>query len=1017
VGDPGGVGRAAKTLADTLWIADWSFDSGGGCDAAGWTKYDNHILKDGSNYWSVSTAYTGSGLIVGDAAVLKRHDPCWSSPDGYGNFWDYSLVVRYRGATHLTFDYEMDSEPGYDFLRVEADSACASNDRVNYTSTPGKGPSDYRVLLYSDSGRSDGTVSVDLPDFGVAGSTHCAYLRFVSDPGGSQADGMFSTLGAALVIDNLSTTGGGISIGEDFTGSMDPNVAFVNSAPATPFGEWARLYRHVTDNDKCTENTTCAWLWSDPNLVASDASTLFGPGGAVLHSWLDDIIVSPWVSLGSTGSGSGTVLAFHLFPGNPFATSRILMAGEVRSRSRVDNTDTPTPGDSVDCTSEWNVGTPYSPLNGFSWVNSLYDITAGVLPQGREIQVRFRVVDVQFAGVPPPDPVRVGPGPFLDHVRIGRRPLAGPAINELLGSSQANDAFPTYRNSIIPGEHYSPSADRFGTCAFSEGYDLGWINSSNLVTGDSIWVKVQDVRRAGGIASVDWYGAIVAGPHQGKAPAPYSVGVNGFFRVPADSCRFLSSAATPDFYFIDLDDTYFRGGDALVNFWAATDGEGGFSSDPEGLPALPVSVHEAEFATGGLLQVDFLPSIAWDPGYRARIAADAHGDLDPTPAELANSHQANCILYAQTVNPRRRSGLLNRTSFMYTLDELGYRGHYDVYDVQGYENSNNQLGGRASPSQATGYALIIQDTGRGTAPPNLPDGHTTLSEKIDQAQWYRDYLANASLSEIGTATLWLVGENLVSEKPANALLAVDMGVTLAAPDQGLAANPDVAGQTSFGFANGPGSSCVASFAGDRFSLSGGCPAPRDYDGLAATNTGVVTHRFASGSVLGSGAIVMNTNSSLHWNTIMSSFGWFDIRDPQGGVSPAYPGPAASLAKKILNCTLPIDCRRSTDPTGVEPDDAAAAPLETALLPCVPNPFNPVTAIRFDLARSSRVQLGIFDVAGHRVRALVEGTMEKGRHTVMWNGLADTGRRVSAGVYFLRLTTPERQLTEKIVALE
>ena len=46
----------AKALQDTIWIADWTFDApDGSCDDTGWTKIDNRILNDGSNYWYIDT--------------------------------------------------------------------------------------------------------------------------------------------------------------------------------------------------------------------------------------------------------------------------------------------------------------------------------------------------------------------------------------------------------------------------------------------------------------------------------------------------------------------------------------------------------------------------------------------------------------------------------------------------------------------------------------------------------------------------------------------------------------------------------------------------------------------------------------------------------------------------------------------------------------------------------------------------------------------------------------------------
>jgi hypothetical protein len=48
-----------------------------------------------------------------------------------------------------------------------------------------------------------------------------------------------------------------------------------------PFGLWGRTYPHVTDNDFCTENPSCAWLWTDHTTptIANDPSVAFGPWG------------------------------------------------------------------------------------------------------------------------------------------------------------------------------------------------------------------------------------------------------------------------------------------------------------------------------------------------------------------------------------------------------------------------------------------------------------------------------------------------------------------------------------------------------------------------------------------------------------------------------------------------------------------------------------------------------------------------------------------------------------------
>jgi hypothetical protein len=79
------------------------------------------------------------------------------------------------------------------------------------------------------------------------------------------------------------------------------------------------------------------------------------------------------------------------------------------------------------------------------------------------------------------------------------------------------------------------------------------------------------------------------------------------------------------------------------------------------------------------------------------------------------------------------------------------------------------------------------------------------------------------------------------------------------------------------------------------------------------------------------------------------------------------------------------------------------PARFQLLPCVPNPFNPQTMIRFDLPSDSLVSLRIYDVSGRCVATLADGEpMAAGRREVAWHGNDAQGRAVAAGTYFCRL---------------
>ena len=84
------------------------------------------------------------------------------------------------------------------------------------------------------------------------------------------------------------------------------------------------------------------------------------------------------------------------------------------------------------------------------------------------------------------------------------------------------------------------------------------------------------------------------------------------------------------------------------------------------------------------------------------------------------------------------------------------------------------------------------------------------------------------------------------------------------------------------------------------------------------------------------------------------------------------------------------------------DDFTGVARQFALHPNYPNPFNPETRIRFELAKTSNVRLMIYDVLGRKVRTLVSDKMDAGHHVVNWNGMNDEGIEAASGMYVYRI---------------
>lgn len=93
------------------------------------------------------------------------------------------------------------------------------------------------------------------------------------------------------------------------------------------------------------------------------------------------------------------------------------------------------------------------------------------------------------------------------------------------------------------------------------------------------------------------------------------------------------------------------------------------------------------------------------------------------------------------------------------------------------------------------------------------------------------------------------------------------------------------------------------------------------------------------------------------------------------------------------------------------------PTEFALRQNFPNPFNPETTIKYDLAEGGRVELRIYNMVGQVVRTLVNERQSAGRYSIRWDGKDDRGLSVSSGIYFYRLTSEKFSAVKKLMLLK
>ena len=97
--------------------------------------------------------------------------------------------------------------------------------------------------------------------------------------------------------------------------------------------------------------------------------------------------------------------------------------------------------------------------------------------------------------------------------------------------------------------------------------------------------------------------------------------------------------------------------------------------------------------------------------------------------------------------------------------------------------------------------------------------------------------------------------------------------------------------------------------------------------------------------------------------------------------------------------------------------SAGIPESFALDQNFPNPFNPSTEIKFQIASGQHTNLTVYNTLGQQVRALVDGEMNAGSYSVTWDGKDDRGAQVSSGMYLYRLEAGNSVAVKRMVMMK
>ena len=111
----------------------------------------------------------------------------------------------------------------------------------------------------------------------------------------------------------------------------------------------------------------------------------------------------------------------------------------------------------------------------------------------------------------------------------------------------------------------------------------------------------------------------------------------------------------------------------------------------------------------------------------------------------------------------------------------------------------------------------------------------------------------------------------------------------------------------------------------------------------------------------------------------------------------------------------LDHNRVKAQKGIIQINSSSVPTEFSLYPAFPNPFNPVTTIRFDIPEtesSKLITITIYDLQGRQVETLVNGYMYPGQHNIQWQA-----NQFSSGIYFIYFSYDDNIDTQKLILLK
>ncbi|RKZ14190.1 hypothetical protein DRQ53_12100 [bacterium] len=987
-------------------LPDWGDGNGlpyvGG--AGSWTPVD---LTDQAVYWHVDTFNAGNlnSNGAGNHAMwsgLDGTDPVsssWVNSPGYGNGWnDYLLyesvpiVDTSVGETvTLDFFFNHDTEPGYDYFNVDYDSAGTWTNVYNADASNKDGSNVFLApgLQYSLQGA--GSITYVGNDFGGdALDQICIRLGVTSDGAWSDEDGLWPTHGGAAQVDDITLTTSQGTFTEDYEGAFP----FLFNRDKAPFaGDFAEVYARFTDIDPCRDNATPVIGMIDFNQTVRNGpaldGTTFNTGGSLGSTSYG--IVGNWVSNYTGGLSLGrAAVANEIWspdivwdlPGT--ADDAVGIAG---AKIRFDVwRDLPLRNGYFYL---WHVRSATSGTDYDTWTDRNF-VYYGSAPS-LWLPVNQDVSDILQAG---PEHVQVAvaawdygdvfdwggndatPSPVFDNVAFYKYRVGGPTFATRTIDT-AQDGFPNSGAIDVSTQAARDALD----VAFSMARDVNTGDLTNTA-GDSVIVDVASVIPGATVTDIRMVWALDTNPlfEDAIRSAPARVkdenvvaGAAGTVwtgEVVAGTSATSAGAIIADRFFVDLPDVdLMYPGDVLHYYVQATDSDGRLSTWPNVISGFGTFGPGATY--NRLRTVRCLPTITDAAGAQPKVLV--YNDFG------------------------RRGG---EAEWKSAFSQIGYGEgvQYDSYTTQGPSSGvSNGIGSSgqhgATTAQLGGYEHIFYFSGNlDTQLLSNGDGTISGNDKSDDInvmeQWHA-LAGNRNVVYFGD----FIASALARDSPEGlAYLGASMGVDVLGGD----VRAFIGGQTAPVIAANAGGSYAGNFA-TSYVAYGGCIAINKFDQIQPLVGAEAGHYFLETPALGGGPITDPAKGVA--SVINPATNGLDITFPYGSLYIQNTQARASVGLSARALLFQEIMGLFNAPSGGTATDRPASAARRFELSATPNPFNPMTTVKFAGAVGMSGSVKVYNLRGELLKMLHKG--EFTTDTFQWNGKDQRGASVASGVYVIQ----------------